>query len=148
MKSIYIIGSLRNMEKVVEVGNSLRTIGIEGFDDWAAPGPEADDYWKTYSQARGQTYLEALNSWSAQHVFGFDHFHLDRCDGAILLPPAGKSCHLEFGYVVGKGKPGWILLDDPERWDVMYQFAKLNGGGYSYDIYEIVDWIGKYDKDV
>jgi len=140
MKSIYIIGSLRNMDKVVEVGNKLRAIGIEGFDDWISPGPEADDYWKKYSEARGQNYLEALGSWSARHVFEFDHYHLDRCDGAILLPPAGKSCHLEFGYTIGKGKPGWVLLDDPERWDVMYQFAT----GWSYDIDEIVEEINKY----
>jgi hypothetical protein len=24
---------------------------------------------------------------------------------------------------LGQGKPGYILLDNPERWDVMYQFA-------------------------
>jgi len=144
MKAIYIIGSLRNRELVIETGNKLRAIGIEGFDDWISPGPEADDYWKSYSEARGQNYLEALDSWAAQHVFEFDHFHLNRCDGAILLPPAGKSCHLEFGYIIGKGKPGWILLDNPDRFDVMYQFAKSNGGGYSYSIDKIIDWINNY----
>lgn len=144
MKAIYIIGSLRNRELVIEVGNKLRAIGIEGFDDWISPGPEADDKWKEYEEARGHTYLEALNGWAAKHVFEFDHFHLNRCDGAILLPPAGKSCHLEFGYMVGTGKPGWVLLDNPERWDVMYQFANVNGGGWSYSIEEIVDWINSY----
>ena len=141
VKSIYIIGSLRNRDLVIETGNKLRAIGIEGFDDWISPGPEADDYWKSYAEARGQTYLEALNSWAAKHVFEFDHFHLNRCDGAILLPPAGKSCHLEFGYMIGTGKPGWVLLDNPDRWDVMYQFAT----GWSYDIDEIVDWINNME---
>lgn len=38
--------------------------------------------------------------------------------------PAGKSAHLELGYVIGTGKPGWILFDqDPERFDVMHNFA-------------------------
>ena len=41
----------------------------------------------------------------------------------VLVCPAGKSGHLEFGYAIGRGTPGLILLDDPERWDVMYQFA-------------------------
>lgn len=141
ISSVYIIGSLRN-EAVVKVGNKLREVGIEGFDDWSSPGPEADDYWKKYSEARGQTYLEALNSWSAKHVFAFDKHHLDRCDAAILVCPAGKSCHLELGYMVGSGKPTWVLMDDPERWDVMYQFAT----GVSYDIDEIVKEVIAYGK--
>lgn len=122
IKSIYLIGSLRN-EKIVEVGNAIRALGIEAFDDWSAPGPEADDYWKKYSEARGQTYFQALGSWAARHVFEFDKSHLDRCDASLLILPAGKSCHLEFGYTRGRGKPGWIIMDNPERWDVMYQFA-------------------------
>ena len=143
MKAIYIIGSLRNRDLVIKIGNKLRAIGIEGFEDWISVGPEADDKWKEYSEARGQTYLEALNSWAAKHVYEFDKFHLDRCDGAILLPPAGKSCHLEFGYMIGTGKPGWILLDDDlnkSRWDVMLQFATW----WSYDVNEIIGWIDGY----
>jgi nucleoside 2-deoxyribosyltransferase len=57
-------------------------------------------------------------------VFEFDKFHLDRCDAAVLLMPAGKSAHLELGYMRGKGKPGFILFDEePERYDVMVKFA-------------------------
>ena len=37
--------------------------------------------------------------------------------------PAGKSAHLELGWVIGKGKKGFIVLDNPDRWDVMYLFA-------------------------
>jgi hypothetical protein len=38
--------------------------------------------------------------------------------------PAGKSGHLELGYMLGQGKKGYIFFDkEPERWDVMYQFA-------------------------
>lgn len=122
MKAIYIIGSLRNPD-VVKVGNKVREAGMEGFDDWISPGPEADDFWKSYSEERGQSYMDALKSWAAIHVFEFDKFHLDRCDGSILVCPAGKSCHLEFGYMVGQGKPSYVLLDSPDRWDVMYQFA-------------------------
>jgi nucleoside 2-deoxyribosyltransferase len=49
---------------------------------------------------------------------------LDRCDAAVLLMPGGKSAHLELGYTIGKGKPGFIVFDEePERYDVMTQFA-------------------------
>ena len=47
--------------------------------------------------------------------------------------PAGKSGHIEFGYLVGQGKPGFVLFDAvPERYDVMYQFAYLNGGSVCF----------------
>ena len=41
-----------------------------------------------------------------------------------MVMPAGKSGHLELGYMLGQGKKGYILFDkEPDRWDVMYQFA-------------------------
>lgn len=121
IESIYLIASLRNPE-VVNIGNKIRALGIEAFDDWSSPGPEADDHWKSYALARGQTFKEALNGYSAKHVFEFDKYHLDRCDAAILILPAGRSCGIEFGWKV-KTHPGWVLLDNPDRWDVMLQFA-------------------------
>jgi len=123
INTVYLIGSLRN-PAILELGNQLREEGFEVFNDWIAAGPEADDYWQKYEQNRGRTYSEALAGYAAQHVYHFDKFHLDRCDAGVLVLPAGKSGHLEFGYMIGKGKPGFILLDkEPERFDVMYNFA-------------------------
>ena len=125
MKSIYLIGSLRN-PLVPEVAEHLRAYDFEVFDDWYAAGPEADDYWQKYEIARGHSYAEALQGYAARHVFDFDCRHLNRCDIGVLLLPAGKSGHLELGYMAGLGKPTAILLDKvPERYDVMYQFASL-----------------------
>lgn len=123
LNSIYVIGSLRN-EAIPEVSESLRALGLDVFDDWFAAGPEADDYWKKYELGRGHLYKEALRGHAARHVFEFDKHHLDRCDAALLVLPAGKSGHLELGYVAGSGKPAYILLDgEDSRFDVMYQFA-------------------------
>lgn len=123
MKSIYIIGSLRNPE-IPKFANEIQALGIEAFADWFAPGPNADDFWRDYSKERGLSYKEALMSHSATHVFRFDKHHIDRCDAAVMLMPAGKSGHLELGYVIGKGKPGYIVFDkEPDRYDVMVQFA-------------------------
>lgn len=123
MKSIYLIGSLRN-PLVPEIATSLRGVGLEVFDDWYAAGPKADDCWKEYEQKRGRTYTEALNEYAAEHIHDFDLVHLNRCDMGLLALPGGKSSHLELGYVIGLGKPGFILLDESkDRWDVMYRFA-------------------------
>lgn len=125
MASIYLIGSLRN-PKVPEFAAKLRAAGHDVFDDWYAAGPEADDYWQKYEQTKGNNYKQGLAGYSADHVFQFDKKHLDRCDTAVLILPAGKSGHLELGYAIGKGKNGYILFDGkmPDRWDVMYLFAK------------------------
>lgn len=123
IKSIYVIGSLKN-DEITKVSKLLREQGFEVFDDWKAPGPDADDYLRDYYRDRGLTYSEILGSHGVQHVFNFDKFHLDRCDCALLVMPAGKSGHLELGYTVGRGKPGFILMDqEPERVDVMHSFA-------------------------
>lgn len=123
MRSIYLIGSLRNPE-VPKLADTLRKAGHDVFDDWYAAGPEADDYWRSYEKEKGHSYIEGLAGYAANHVFEYDHYHLNRCDTGILQLPAGRSGHLEFGYVVGANKPGIILLDkDYDRWDVMYRFA-------------------------
>lgn len=124
INSLYIIGSLRN-PNIEAVAAKIREIYpmMDVFDDWKSPGPNADDFWKEYERGKGNNYKQALQGHAAKHIFAFDKSHLDRCDAALLVAPAGKSAHLELGYTIGRGKPGYILLDDPERWDVMYQFA-------------------------
>lgn len=122
---LYLIGSLRN-PAIPTVAATLRTAGYHVHDDWYAAGPAADDCWQRYSEERGQSYQEALHGVAAQHVFNTDRNHLNTCDAGVLVYPAGRSAHLELGYVVGQGKPGFILLDKiPERWDVMAAFATV-----------------------
>ena len=140
MKSIYLIGSLRN-EKIPEIAEQLRGEGFDIFDAWYAAGPKADDCWKKYSEIKGQSYAEALKDYAAQHIFDFDRYHLDRCDAAILVYPAGRSCGIEFGYMIGAGKPGWVLLDTPDRWDVMVQF----GDGWCFDTPKLIQMLKVWD---
>jgi nucleoside 2-deoxyribosyltransferase len=123
MPKVYVIGSLRN-PKIPEIANKIREAGFEVFDDWYAAGPEADDKWKEYERGRGRDYIEALGGHAATHVYEFDKRHLDSADAVVLALPAGKSGHLELGYSLGTGKPGYILLEEGnDRWDVMYKFA-------------------------
>jgi nucleoside 2-deoxyribosyltransferase len=100
-----------------------KKLGIEIFDNWIAPGPRADDFWRDYSKIKGLTYKQALASWEAKHIFEFDKFHIDRADAGLVVMPVGKSGHLEAGYMRGQGKPVWALFDsEPKRYDVMAQF--------------------------
>ena len=126
MKTVYIIGSLKNW-KVIDLSNHLRKQfpGVEIFDSWISPGPEADDFWKKYSKLRGLTYREALKDWSATHVFEFDKFHIDRSDAVVMYMPCGKSGHLELGYAIGQGKRGYVLFDDDStKREVIYKLPK------------------------
>ncbi len=121
---IYLIGSLRNA-KVLEVARQLREAGHDVFDDWYAAGTNADDHWRDYEKQRGRTFKQALEEGTAaKHVFDYDFSYLKRADTGVLVAPAGKSAHLELGWLIGQGKRGYILLEhDTERWDVMYQLA-------------------------
>ena len=117
---IYLIGSLRD-PAVPILGNTLRQLGFDVFDDWFAAGEIADDRWQEYEQLRGHTLAQALDGYAAQHVFRYDLHHLNRADIGVLLLPCGKSGHIEAGYLVGQGKPVYVLLpDEPSRFDVMY----------------------------
>ena len=122
---IYIIGSLRN-PKIPEVGNAVRAAGFEAFDDWHGTGPQADDHWYEYEKLRGRSFPEALAGRAAQNTFALDRDNILRSEGVIMVLPAGRSGHMEFGFARRGGVPGVILLDkEPDRYDVMYNFASL-----------------------
>ena len=122
-KSIYLLGALKNRD-IVLIGERLRKEGFDVFEDWTCPGPEADSFLLEYYRIRGFSYKEALNSYGARHVFEFDKKHIDRCNIGVMVMPCGKSGHLELGYMLGQGKPGYILFDkEPERMDVMHNFS-------------------------
>jgi hypothetical protein len=142
VSTIYVIGSLRN-PCITEVGNALRGAGYDTFEDWHAGGKEADDEWQRYERERGRTYKEALRGYHALNVFNFDLYHLNRSHAAVLVMPAGRSAHLELGYIIGQGKPGYVLFDqEPERFDVMYNFAT----DVCFSIEELMGALKGYDQ--
>jgi nucleoside 2-deoxyribosyltransferase len=142
-KQIYIIGSLRN-EKIPHLAKELRKLGFTVFDDWFSPGPEADEFWRKYEKVRGSTYKDALRNFAATHVYEFDKHHIDESDIGVLIMPAGKSGHLELGYMIGQGKPCFVFFEEePERWDVMHQFAFENGGNICVSTDELKDELKK-----
>lgn len=84
----------------------------------------ADDSWRDYEKLAGRSYKEALSGPAARNIYQFDLRNLTSSHAAVLIAPGGKSAHLELGWMLGKGKKGYVLFDtEPERWDVMYQFC-------------------------
>ena len=121
---VYIIGALKN-PRVPEVAARIREKGFEVRDEWHSAGPDADDHWQRYEQTRGHSFAEALQGLPAQNTFFFDQGWIDLADIGIMIAPTGRSGHLEFGYMVGQGKPVYILQEgeDPPRFDIMPRFS-------------------------
>ena len=131
-----MIGALSNRERIQAVAERLRLEGHDVFDDWLSPGPHADEQWQEYEAVRGRSYKEAIYGHHASTVFGFDFDHLMESEAVVMVLPCGKSGHLEFGWAIGFGKPGYILFDqEPERYDIMYRFAD----DIFFDVEELVD---------
>jgi hypothetical protein len=138
---IYLIGSLRNPE-IPKIANKLEDNGYEVFDDWFAGGKIADDEWQAYETIRGKSYQAALYGLAAGHVYNFDLEHLKRATAGILVIPAGKSGHMELGWLLGQRKLGFVLFDkEPERWDVMYKFAT----GVAFSLPELIEMLSFYN---
>lgn len=132
---IYLIGSLRNPE-VPKVAAKIRDYGFTVFDQWYSAGPNADDHLRDHFIAQGMDHASILQTAAAKNIFEFDRRHILASDLVVLLMPAGKSGFLELGWALGLGKPGYILFDkDPERIDVMFQFAD----GIVYSVEELVE---------
>ena len=117
---IYVIGSLSN-PRVEEVADKLRDDGWDVFDQWrAAHG----DYWADYAKRRGMKFRDALEMDFTQTAFDFDMKYLSQAEIGVLVMPAGRSAGLELGWLLGRGKRGYILYDgEPERPDLMSKLA-------------------------
>lgn len=129
---IYIIGSLGN-PKVEEVADRLREAGLSVFDQWrAAKG----DFWADYAIRRKLPFKEAIKLDFVETAFQFDMKYLKACTAAVLVMPAGRSGGIELGWVLGQGKPGYILYDgEPERPDLMAKLAT----GIFFDIESLIN---------
>ena len=121
---IYLFGSLSN-PNIITLTKRLRDEGLTVFSEWHSSGPEADMHWKNYFKELGYSYKEALNSDFVNTAFNFDLDHMKQADIGVLVMPAGRSGHLEIGWMLGQGKKGYILFPDgePERPDLMAKLA-------------------------
>lgn len=115
---LYLASSWRNpyQPATVEV---LRAVGHEVYDFRHPPGgdhlgfswSEIDPAWRTWDTA---AYLAAIAHPVAAAGFDSDFTAMHWADAGVLLLPCGRSAHLEAGWILGQGKPCWIVLDEAE----------------------------------
>ncbi len=129
---IYVASSWRNEEQPALV-ERLRKEGHEVYDfrnpQGDGPGTgfgwqRLDPDWKNWTPEKYRLYLTHA---VAQAGFESDERAMIRADACVLCLPAGRSAHLELGWMLGQGKLGYVLLSekgfDP---DLMYLLTPLH----------------------
>lgn len=125
---IYIASSWKNEGLALDLAGYLRELGheVDCFADTST-----GRYVFHFSEIDSRDQLDVINflcDTRSLKAFEEDKKWLDWCECCVLLLPAGKSSHLEAGYIVGQEKK--LIIFHPGgfpkgEFDVMYGFADL-----------------------
>lgn len=117
MVKIYTASSWKN-QLYPEVVRALRTAGHEVYDYREAISSEGkqlafdwdqiDPNWESWTS---EQFQRAMSHELAINAFASDKAGMDWADIGVLVLPCGKSSHMEAGYMVGRNKKVYILLD-------------------------------------
>lgn len=128
---IYVASSWKNLLQPAIV-SALRRIGHEVYD---FKNPAEGDHGFHWSQVmpgyvRGSkgdpvAYREALKHPIAQAGYGKDITALRWCDAVVYVMPCGRSASWEFGYAMGQGKRGYVVMFDNDEADLMFSEATI-----------------------
>lgn len=102
----------------------LRSSGHEVYD-FKNPAPdntgfawrEIDGGWDTWTP---QQYRAALEHPLAKRGFKHDMDALRGCDACVLVLPSGRSASWEFGWALGQGKIGAVVMFEKCEPELMY----------------------------
>lgn len=121
--NIYVASSWRNYLQPAIV-SALRACGHKVYDfrnpsddnrgfNWR----EIDPNWQNWTP---QEYREALKHPIAKNGYNLDMKALIDCDCCVLVLPSGRSASFEFGWVIGAGRSGAIVMFDKCEPELMY----------------------------
>ena len=138
--NIYVASSWRNLLQPAVV-SILRKAGHEVYD-FKNPKPgnsgfgwsQIDENWQSWTP---QQYREALKHPIAKAGYELDISALMNCDVCVLVLPSGRSASWEFGWAIGAGKQGAIVMLEPCEPELMYLESPILT---SMD--ELMDWAG------
>jgi len=124
---IYLASSWKMSNMVLFWADTLRKYGhtVDAFCD-----DSQGRYAFHFSEIGDPSKLDAMNFLQdkrSKRAFLEDKKWLDWAEACLLILPAGKSAHMEAGYVKGQNKSLVIWQDDFPKgeFDVMYGFADL-----------------------
>ena len=103
--------------------------GNNGFS-WREIHPD----WENWTP---QQYRDALEHPVAKQGFNHDITALRECDACVLVLPSGRSASWEFGYALGQGKKGAVVMFDTCEPELMYL-----GNPILTNPNELFDWAG------
>lgn len=120
---IYVASSWRNLLQPAIV-HLLRRSGHDVYD-FKNPAPgnngfawsEIDPRWQNWTP---QEYRDALEHPIAQAGFARDMDALKDCDACVLVLPSGRSASFEFGWAIGNGKSGAVVMFEKCEPELMY----------------------------
>lgn len=125
---LYVASSWRNVDYPLVV-NALRRAGHHVYD-FRNPVPGNTGFnWKEVDPDSPPPPWEAsytnymLNRAPADEGFAYDYAAMQEADGCVLVLPSGRSAHVEFGWMVGAGKHGWVYQPHREPPELMYRVA-------------------------
>lgn len=129
---IYVASSWRNTHYDIVI----KALGNHGYDvwNWRQPPTGGEGFsWQqvgVHDYQHGQKYSvpawrNMLRTPVAQAGFASDLAGMNWCDVGVLLHPAGRSAHLEAGWIAGRGKPVHVLC--PEHIEPDLMVLALNG---------------------
>jgi hypothetical protein len=129
---IYLASSWRN-EQQPGLVSRLREANhsVYDFRNPLGEGPDTGFAWDKIDSAwqhwTPSQYKDALNTAQARAGFLFDARAMLDSDACVLLMPSGRSAHVEFGWMLGRGKLGYVLLSERKfEPDLMYLLTSHN----------------------
>jgi len=134
---VYVASSWRNAIQPGVV-RRLRAEGHEVYDfrnpvegDSGFSWSEIDPRWKDWTS---EEYIAAMSHPAAERGFRLDMDALKSCDACVLVQPCGVSAALEFGWAVGAGRLGLVLVPGIREPDLMFKM----GAGLCLSIDDVV----------
>lgn len=125
---IYVASSWRNLLQPAIV-LALRKCGHDVYD-FRHPAPGNDGFsWSSidpkWQEWTPEKYREALKHPIAAQGYALDVEALRACDACVLVLPSGRSASWEFGYAMGQGKRGAVVMLDNAEPELMYSEAEI-----------------------
>lgn len=120
---IYVASSWRNQLQPTVVG-LLRGLGHEVYD-FRNPAPGNSGFsWKSvdpdWENWTPEAYREALEHPIARSGFDCDMEALRWCHACVLVLPSGRSASFEFGWAIGSGRRGAVVMFEKCEPELMY----------------------------